>query len=603
MNENALATLSPHVRTMAHRTIIALQLILYLVVADDINLTLASVGVLLSMAMTIYLFMNMDDNPTSDGPFLGIMVVAFHVLASIGGAFLYSGLMWSISRFYGILALVLGIYVVSVFMTHRSQILASEPSGADLKSFVKKRSVALKSLAVPALTLLIGSIITQRYKALLLAEFDGLMAGKYFFAYWMLLPLVLTILSVVYVMKYELNKSTPVELSDTPEFVDESTMDVQLARMDERLTAFEEKWINNVDESVDQTVVELRDLPKKRFATKDEQREYLLTIQEKLQRRLNQDFGSTMTEEQLETLVGVYDKYMYWSMVKADELGEWSWVHRYGFMKTWFSERMDPWMNRYIANIKPFTDYAVARLYSDDFQALADEVDARKQGYRLLVNEMALLDDRSHVLTQVRVNEQGVVIESDVVVVSQYGVFVINAFHRSAGDPEAYVLEISKEGYWSKVWMDGLNQKTKPVSNLSAETNRQALVLQKRLNRVLKEKKLLDENRYIDVTGVVAVTSPELALDNESDNAIWYLAYVHGFVHKHGSIYTPEEVDGIVAEITAHSDTVIESPYETIDYEAEYEQYADFIQPKIPMIQEMEALFNQKTMDDTTTIE
>lgn len=595
MNENALATLSPYVRTMAHRIVIASQLILYLVVADDINLTLASVGVLLSMAMTIYLFMNMDDNPTSDGPFLGIMVVAFHVLASIGGAFLYSGLMWSISRFYGILALGLGIYVVSVFMTHRSQILASEPSGTDLKSFVEKRSVALKSLAVPALTLLIGSIITQRYKALLLAEFDGLMAGKYFFAYWMLLPLVLTILSVVYVMKYELNKSTPVELTDdldnreileSDEIVEsEPKITTEVALMDEAVEEFQQKWVTLFDESVSQEPIIAGELPKRSFETLSEQREYLNTIQEKLQNRLKQEFGPNMSMSQLRSMIAVGDQY---PQVTMDMALRQKMIH---INESTLGTTMTEWMTIYRNRVKPFVDYADRRLFSNEFQALVNQIDAHEQGYAKLTQEMALLDGRSHVLTDVRINEEGLTVEPDVIVVSQYGVFVITAYHKSASDPEAYVLDISKEGHWSQIYMIGLDQTVKPVTDLSAETNRQVLLLQKYLNRVLKEKTVLDENRYIDVTGVVAVTSPDIALVNASDSVVLYSGYVPGFMYKRESIYTPDEVKTLVAEIEAHTDESVVKRYETIDYEAEYEQYAAFLQANIQMIHEMYAIF------------
>src|SRR5699024_3459590 len=143
-------------------------------------------------------------------------------------------------------------------------------------------------------------------------------------------------------------------------------------------------------------------------------------------------------------------------------------------------------------------------------------------------------------LENINIKEDGVNAESDALVISRSGVFTIEA--KNFAEEGHYSIHISKDGRWLQKDRQG---NYTPMSDVIRQSNRHILVKQKMLNREMKKLGLIEQNEYIDIHGVIAVTNDVVDINNESDYPIVRLSSLYGHIRNNELKYTEEQVQAM----------------------------------------------------------
>lgn len=131
-------------------------------------------------------------------------------------------------------------------------------------------------------------------------------------------------------------------------------------------------------------------------------------------------------------------------------------------------------------------------------------------GERCVAEELAPYEGQIIVLPNLRLEVEGESIESDFVLVSPYGIYVLEV--KNLGSSGGYDLRIEKDGRWSKVYHGGIEPMDSPVH----QNERHILYLEKYINGELGRE--LDD--YLRVQGMVVIANDKVNIVNESDNLI-----------------------------------------------------------------------------------
>jgi hypothetical protein len=119
-------------------------------------------------------------------------------------------------------------------------------------------------------------------------------------------------------------------------------------------------------------------------------------------------------------------------------------------------------------------------------------------------------DGQIIVIPNLRIEVEGESIENDFVVVSPYGVHVLEV--KNLGSGGSYSLHIEKDGRWSKHYGDRIE----PMNSVLAQNERHILYLEKYLNGKLKRS--LDN--YLRVQGIIVIANDKVDVTNETDDVI-----------------------------------------------------------------------------------
>lgn len=133
-----------------------------------------------------------------------------------------------------------------------------------------------------------------------------------------------------------------------------------------------------------------------------------------------------------------------------------------------------------------------------------------EDGERKVAKSLQDYSDQIILLSNLRLEVQGESIENDFIVISPFGIYVLEV--KNLGSGGKYSLLIEKDGRWSKVY----GQHTEPMSNVVAQNERHILFLEKYINQKLERS--LDE--YIRVQGMVVLANDVVGIQNEGNDVV-----------------------------------------------------------------------------------
>ena len=131
-------------------------------------------------------------------------------------------------------------------------------------------------------------------------------------------------------------------------------------------------------------------------------------------------------------------------------------------------------------------------------------------GERRVAEELAPYESQMIVLPNLRLEVDGESIENDFVLVTPYGIYVLEV--KNLGSSGGYELRIEKDGRWSKIYNGGIEPMDSPVH----QNERHILYLEKYINGELGRE--LDD--YLRVQGMIVIANDKVNIVNESDNLI-----------------------------------------------------------------------------------
>lgn len=178
-----------------------------------------------------------------------------------------------------------------------------------------------------------------------------------------------------------------------------------------------------------------------------------------------------------------------------------------------------------------------ANEWYEEFQKEYNIIKTGYEGERKVEAEIGQYEFQFNALTNIRLEVRGNSIENDLIVVSRYGVYVIEI--KNYGSTGKYGLHIDKDGRWNKV----IGNKREPVSSPIEQNERHALYLEEFLNKNLKRN--MDTSEYIKVKNIVVIANDEVDIENESDNTVIRYNNLTNFIRKADIYMSQEDVDSI----------------------------------------------------------
>lgn len=222
------------------------------------------------------------------------------------------------------------------------------------------------------------------------------------------------------------------------------------------------------------------------------------------------------------------------------------------------------WLEQIHHNLYPANRFFENLLEKKFVENAFNGIDRGVRGEQLLMNELSLFDDRFKILENVNIREDNMNAESDAIVISQYGVFTIEA--KNFAEDGGYSVHISKDGRWLRKLSNG---QFEPMNDVIQQSNRHILIKQKMLNREMKKMGLLDKNEFIDIYGAIVVTNNVVDIDNQSDYPIMRLSSLYDHVRNKNTqpIYTEEQVQAMVDLFKKHQQPDVKFPIRDVERE------------------------------------
>lgn len=165
-------------------------------------------------------------------------------------------------------------------------------------------------------------------------------------------------------------------------------------------------------------------------------------------------------------------------------------------------------------------------------------IGAGETGENRVARELAMYDDQMMVLPNIRLEVEGESIESDFVVVSPWGVYILEV--KNLGSGGAFDLLIEQDGRWSKV-RGGYKE---PMNSPVHQNERHIVYMEKMLNKKLGRG---IDNRLM-IHGMVVLANDRVTITNHSTNLIKRYDNIIGTIRSGERILKEEEMKQI-AEI------------------------------------------------------
>ena len=184
-----------------------------------------------------------------------------------------------------------------------------------------------------------------------------------------------------------------------------------------------------------------------------------------------------------------------------------------------------------------------------------------------LINDTLDLYDNFYTLKSIRLevednkgNMQS--IESDNIIISKYGVFVLEV--KNFGMLSDYDIIIERDGRWLKRYLNTGNVAT--MKNATDQNNRHIIYLNKLINKTLN-RSMTD---YIEVDGIVVIANNKVRITNNSDNQnIFRISELYSYIKKQPVVLTQEEMDKIKDVLESNNLEPLKFPINDYRYELE----------------------------------
>ena len=227
-------------------------------------------------------------------------------------------------------------------------------------------------------------------------------------------------------------------------------------------------------------------------------------------------------------------------------------IVRYGIEKSFFRSRQ--WKSKIIGKqlhirlpglYKGLTGPAFQELKNlyDAYQTASEDFNADVKGTRLgqegeetVLKEFEFYRNQMKVLPNIRLEVNGQSVESDLIVVSPYGLFIIEV--KNLGSSGSYSIAIDQDGRWKKVMRNG---KFTPLGSISSQNVRHLHGVETVVNEAFGN----TSGSWIQAHSIIAFANNTVNIQNNSANIVLRSSEIVNEIRRHPIVFSEEEIEKI----------------------------------------------------------
>ena len=157
-------------------------------------------------------------------------------------------------------------------------------------------------------------------------------------------------------------------------------------------------------------------------------------------------------------------------------------------------------------------------------------------GEETVLKEFDFYRNQMKVLTNIRLEVNGQSVESDLIVVSPYGLFIIEV--KNLGSSGSYSIAIDRDGRWKKVMRNG---KFKPMGSVSSQNVRHLHGVETVVNEAFGN----TSGSWIQAHSIIAFANDTVNIQNNSNNVVLRSSEIINEIRRHPIIFSEDEIEKI----------------------------------------------------------
>lgn len=177
--------------------------------------------------------------------------------------------------------------------------------------------------------------------------------------------------------------------------------------------------------------------------------------------------------------------------------------------------------------------------YARNFSQFSSEAKGTiigESGERAVMEEFAFYASKWRILQNIRLEVNGQSVESDIIAVTPYGVFVVEV--KNLGSTGSYNITVEKDGLWKKVMKNG---RWKAMGSVSRQNTRHLHGIEEVVNEALHN----DYAHWIQANSIIVFANDVVGIRNYSPNVIVRASEMVGEIRKHPICLDESQIEAI----------------------------------------------------------
>lgn len=177
--------------------------------------------------------------------------------------------------------------------------------------------------------------------------------------------------------------------------------------------------------------------------------------------------------------------------------------------------------------------------YARNFNQFSSEAKGTiigESGERAVMEEFAFYANKWRILQNIRLEVNGQSVESDIIAVTPYGVFVVEV--KNLGSTGSYNITVEKDGLWKKVMKNG---RWKAMGSVSRQNTRHLHGIEEVVNEALQN----DYAHWIQANSIIVFANDVVGIRNYSPNVIVRASEMVGEIRKHPICLDESQIEAI----------------------------------------------------------
>lgn len=177
--------------------------------------------------------------------------------------------------------------------------------------------------------------------------------------------------------------------------------------------------------------------------------------------------------------------------------------------------------------------------YARNFSQFSSEAKGTiigESGERAVMEEFAFYANKWRILQNIRLEVNGQSVESDIIAVTPYGVFVVEV--KNLGSTGSYNITVEKDGLWKKVMKNG---RWKAMGSVSRQNTRHLHGIEEVVNEALQN----DYAHWIQANSIIVFANDVVGIRNYSPNVIVRASEMVGEIRKHPICLDESQIEAI----------------------------------------------------------
>jgi hypothetical protein len=206
----------------------------------------------------------------------------------------------------------------------------------------------------------------------------------------------------------------------------------------------------------------------------------------------------------------------------------------------------------------------------EEYQKDLNLISLGLEGERRVQQELKMYDDYFQIINNIRIEYEGMSVEIDNIIICPQGVYLLEV--KNLGQSGKYSLKISKDGRWTKL----IGNEEKPMDNITSQQNRHVAVIQRLINKKMKEI-FGEEIPYIFTTPIIVIANENVDIFNESDLPIYRISNIYRYIiNNSNTVLSKEYISEIIKVLESHRVSL--RKYSVCDYLASIDlQYSQIV--------------------------